>query len=176
MTGLAIRDATLDDLPAMLGIYNEIVIGSTAIFSDRPRTEPEQVEWYSDRCAQGRPVLVACDEAGIAGFASYGPFRAWPGYRMTVENSIYLAAHARGRGHGTQLLSALVQRAIDQGLHAMIAGIDGDNEASMRLHAKLGFVRVAHLKEVGRKFDRWLDLVFYQRLLAAEGTQPPPHS
>jgi phosphinothricin acetyltransferase len=172
MTGLVIRDATPADLTAMLTIYNDIVVHSTAIFSDRPRTEQEQVDWYADRCAQGRPVLVACDEAGIAGFASYGAFRAWPGYRMTVENSIYFAPHARGRGHGTRLLAALVERAVGQGLHTLIAGIDGDNLPSMRLHEKLGFVRVAHMKEVGRKFERWLDLIFYQRLLAAEVERP----
>jgi phosphinothricin acetyltransferase len=112
-------------------------------------------------------VLVACQGREIIGYASYGPFRTWPGYRHTVENSIYLAASARGQGFGTQLLRALLQRADAQRLHAVIAGIDGDNVGSMRLHEKLGFVKVAQLKEVGRKFDRWLDLVFYQRLLSS---------
>jgi len=163
-----IRDATAADVATMQAIYNEVVAHSTAIFSDVPRTLEEQARWYDDRRSQGWPVLAVCDGTGLVGFASYGPFRSWPGYRQTVENSIYLASEARGRGYGTQLLGALLQRAVGQQLHAIIAGIDGDNLGSMRLHEKLGFQRVAHLKEVGRKFDRWLDLTFYERLLTPQ--------
>jgi phosphinothricin acetyltransferase len=166
MTQLDIRDADLNDLDGMLTIYNDVLATSTAIFSDIKRTTDEQQRWFDDRCAQGWPVLVACRGGALAGYASYGPFRSWPGYRHTVENSIYLTPSARGQGIGTQLLGALLQRAQSQRLHAVIAGIDGDNVGSMRLHEKLGFMKVAQFKEVGRKFDRWLDLVFYQRLLS----------
>lgn len=162
---IEIRDATAADCPHMLAIYNEIVSTSTAIFSDTPRTEEQQHYWLEDRTSHQLPVLVACDEAGLLGFASYGPFRAWPGYRHTVENSIYVAEQARKRGIGTLLLRALIDRAVAAGLHTMIAGIDGENLGSMRLHEKLGFTRAAHLKQVGRKFERWLDLMFYQRML-----------
>lgn len=162
---LEIRDALPTDCPSMLVIYNEVVRTSTAIFSDQPRSEEQQHYWFEDRTTQGLPVLVASDERGIVGFASYGPFRAWPGYRHTVENSIYFAPQARQRGYGIQLLSALVERAIEADLHTMVAGIDGENPGSMRLHEKAGFTRVAHLRQVGRKFDRWLDLTLYQRLL-----------
>jgi phosphinothricin acetyltransferase len=110
-------------------------------------------------------VIAACSDGVLIGYATYGAFRSWPGYRHTVENSIYLHENARGQGFGVRLLSALVERATAQGLHAMIAGIDGDNVVSMRLHEKLGFTKVGHLRQVGRKFDRWLDLVFYERLL-----------
>jgi len=161
-----IRDATEADLPAMLAIYNEVLASSTSIFSDIPRTHVDQQQWFRDRVAQERPVLVATLANEVIGYASYGPFRTWPGYRHTVENSIYLAAAARGQGIGTHLLRALLERAHAQRLHAVIAGIDGENLVSMRLHEKLGFTKVAQLKEVGRKFDRWLDLVFYQRLLS----------
>lgn len=163
---LDIRDAIEADVPAMLMIYNEVLASSTSIFSDIPRSEAEQRQWFRDRTAQGRPVLIAARGEELIGFASYGPFRTWPGYRHTVENSIYLAPAARGQGIGTQLLNALLERAREQQVHAIIAGIDGDNDVSMRLHEKLGFIKVAQLKEVGRKFDRWLDLVFYQRLLS----------
>jgi phosphinothricin acetyltransferase len=163
---LEIRDATAADCSSMLAIYNEIVSTSTAIFSDAPRTEEQQHYWLEDRMSHDLPVLVACDENGVLGFASYGPFRAWPGYRHTVENSVYIATHARKRGIGTLLLRALVDRAVTAQLHTIIAGIDGENLGSMRLHEKLGFTRVAHLKQVGRKFDRWLDLTFYQRVLS----------
>jgi L-amino acid N-acyltransferase len=167
MTRLDIRDADSNDLDAMLTIYNDVLATSTSIFSDIKRTPDEQVRWFDDRRAQGWPVLVACREGALLGYASYGSFRTWPGYRHTVENSIYLTSSARGQGLGTLLLGTLLQRAQAQRLHAVIAGIDGDNIGSMRLHEKLGFTKVAQLKEVGRKFDRWLDLVFYQRLLGS---------
>ena len=160
-----IRDATAADCGDMLTIYNEIVSTSTAIFSDTPRSPEQQEYWFEDRTANDLPVLVAVEASQIVGFGSYGQFRTWPGYRNTVENSIYLAPTARKRGYGTALLSALIERATQAKLHTMIAGIDGENLGSMRLHEKLGFTRAAHLKEVGRKFDRWLDLMFYQRML-----------
>lgn len=165
MQPIAIRDADVRDLDAMLAIYNDVLATSTSIFSDVKRTPAEQSAWFDERRKQDRPVLVACREGEVVGYASYGPFRTWPGYRHTVENSIYLTPNARGHGIGTTLLAALLRRAQQQRLHAVIAGIDGDNLGSMRLHEKLGFTKVAQLKEVGRKFDRWLDLVFYQRLL-----------
>ncbi|HET8935708.1 MAG TPA: GNAT family N-acetyltransferase [Polyangiales bacterium] len=160
-----IRDATAADCGDMLTIYNEIVSTSTAIFSETPRSPEQQEYWFEDRTANDLPVLVAIEAGHIVGFGSYGQFRAWPGYRNTVENSIYLAPAARKRGYGTALLSALIERAARAKLHTMIAGIDGENLGSMRLHEKLGFTRAAHLKQVGRKFDRWLDLMFYQRML-----------
>lgn len=160
-----IRDATAADCGDMLTIYNEIVSTSTAIFSDTPRSPEQQEYWFEDRTANDLPVLVACEDGRIVGFASYGQFRTWPGYRNTVESSVYLAPAARKRGFGTALVSALIERAAAAKLHTMIAGIDGENLGSMRLHEKLGFARAAHLKQVGRKFDRWLDLMFYQRML-----------
>jgi L-amino acid N-acyltransferase len=171
MSVFAIRDADTSDLEAMRAIYNEVLVNSTAIFSDVLRTAEEQVRWYSDRRAQGWPVLVACVDGELVGYASYGPFRSWPGYRHTVENSIYLTPHARGRGFGKRLLAALLERAQSQGLHAVIAGIDGENESSMRLHEKLGFKKVGHLEHVGRKFERWLDLVFFERVFDATAQQ-----
>lgn len=162
-----IRDAEPADLEAMRAIYNEVLASSTAIFSNIVRTSEAQARWFEERSTQGWPVIVGCCDGAVIGYATYGPFRSWPGYRHTVENSIYLASHARGRGLGAVLLNALLERARAQGLHAMIAGIDGDNAASMRLHEKLGFTKVGELRQVGRKFDRWLDLVFYERLLEA---------
>jgi L-amino acid N-acyltransferase len=160
-----IRDADADDLDVMRAIYNEVLLTSTSIFSDTERSEAEQARWFADRRAQGWPVLVACIDGQVIGYASYGPFRSWPGYRHTVENSVYVLAQSRGRGVGKQLLAALLERARSQALHAVIAGIDGDNAVSMRLHEQLGFKKVGHLHQVGRKFDRWLDLVLYECVL-----------
>jgi len=165
MSELDIRDGQPHDVEALRAIYNEVVANSTAIFSDVPRSSAEHMQWFNDRRAQGWPVIVACRDGEVIGNASYGPFRARPGNRLTEENSIYLTPHARGRGFGVQLLNALIDRARSQGLHAVIAGIDGDNTPSMRLHEKAGFTKVGHLKQVASKFGRWLDLVFYERLL-----------
>ena len=143
MSDLEIRDAREDDLESMRDIYNDVLATSTSIFSDVKRTPEEQSKWFDDRRSQGWPVLVACRNGILLGYASYGPFRTWPGYRHTVENSIYLRPNARGQGIGTVLLEALLQRAQAQRLHAVIAGIDGDNVGSIRLHEKLGFTKVA---------------------------------
>src|SRR5689334_24450768 len=116
-----IRDATAADCGDMLAVYNEIVSTSTAIFSDTPRSPEQQEYWFEDRTANDLPVLVACEADRIVGFASYGQFRTWPGYRNTVENSVYLAPAARKRGYGTALLSALIERATAAQLHTMIA-------------------------------------------------------
>ncbi|WP_035690610.1 GNAT family N-acetyltransferase [Azospirillum halopraeferens] len=161
-----LRDAGPGDLAAMLAIYNDAVVNTTAVYDDLPRSEDAQVRWFDMKREQDMPVLVATDPAGtVLGYASFGPFRPWPGFRHTVENSLYVAPAARGRGVGRRLLAATVERARDRGLHAMVAGIDADNAVSLHLHRSLGFVEVARMPEVGRKFDRWLDLVFLQRML-----------
>jgi L-amino acid N-acyltransferase len=110
-------------------------------------------------------VLVAETAGDIVGWSSFGPFRPWAGYRYSVEHSIYVAAHWRGQGIGRLLLGPLIDEARALGLHTMIAGIDADNEASLRLHTAFGFEKVAHFRQVGHKFGRWLDLVCMQLLL-----------
>jgi L-amino acid N-acyltransferase YncA len=160
-----IRDAKDEDLPGLVAIYNEVVATSTAIYSSVPVTVEERRSWWQARSAAGYPVLVACDAAGVAGFATFGDFRAWPGYRFTVEHSVHVRADGRGRGLGTLLVQALFPRAATLGKHMMIAGVDAANGASIRFHERLGFQKSGHLREVGYKFDRWLDLVFLQRRL-----------
>ncbi len=163
-----IRPATEADLPAMLEIYNDIILHTAAVWHYDPHTPEMRQEWFRQRQEQGFPVLVAEEQGRVLGFSTYGPFRPWPGYHKTVENSVYVAAAARGRGLGRALLEPLIRIARDQQLHAMVAGIDGENEASIALHRSLGFVEVARFKEVGWKFGRWLDLVFMERLLEEE--------
>jgi L-amino acid N-acyltransferase len=163
----AIRDALEEDLPGLAQIYNEVIATSTAIYSSTPVTLEDRREWWRLRTAAGYPVLVARDAQGVAGFATFGDFRAWPGYRFTVEHSVHVRADGRGRGVGTLLMQALLPRAVALGKHVMIAGVDAANAASIRFHERLGFERCAHLREVGYKFDRWLDLVFLQRMIQA---------
>ena len=160
-----IRDARVDDAPGILAIYNDVIATSTAVYREEPATLDDRRQWFDARGAQGFPILVATENSGIVGFASYGDFRPWPGYRFTVEHTVHIRADQRGRGVGTLLLRALIERAAAQGKHVMIGGVDADNEASLRFHERLGFVRAARLQQVGFKFGRWLDLVFVQRIL-----------
>jgi L-amino acid N-acyltransferase len=158
-----IAEAIETDLPGLVAIYNDVIATSTAIYSYLPVTLEERRQWWQARSAQGLPLLIARDASGVLGFSTFGDFRAWPGYRFTVEISVHIRADARGRSIGTQLVQALVPRAAALGKHVMIAGVDAANTASIRFHERLGFERAAVLREVGYKFDRWLDLVFLQR-------------
>jgi phosphinothricin acetyltransferase len=166
---MEIRDAGVDDLPGLLAIYNEVIATSTAIYTEQPATLDDRVTWWTARIAQGYPVLVATDGTGVIGFASFGDFRAWPGYRFTVEHSVHVRADRRGGGVGTALMRVLLAKATALGKHVMIAGVDADNQASLQFHERLGFRRVAHFSQVGFKFERWLDLVFLQRFLEGSG-------
>lgn len=158
-----IRDAQEADLPGLVAIYNDVIATSTAVYSDVPVTLQDRRQWWQSRIASGYPVLVASEPSGVQGFATFGDFRAWPGYRYTVEHTVHVRADCRGRGVGGALLQALFPRAAVLGKHMMIAGVDAANTASIRFHERHGFERSGNLREVGRKFDRWLDLVFLQR-------------
>jgi len=160
-----IRPATEADLPAILAIYNDAVVNTAAIWNDDIVDLDNRVAWFRTRTGQGFPVLVAVEGDRVLGYASYGDFRAFQGYRFTVENSIYVAGDARGKGAGSALLAALVDAARAQGKHMMVAGIEAGNDVSLRLHAKQGFVETARMPELGFKFGRYLDLVFLQKTL-----------
>jgi len=157
-----IRDAAEDDFPEITAIYNQVVATSTAIYRDDPTTIEERLDWWSARVRRNYPTLVACEGDAVIGFASFGDFRAWPGYRYTVEHSVHVHSAWRGRGAGTELVRAIIPRAASLGKHVMIGGIDAENAGSLRFHQRLGFEPVAHLKEVGFKFGRFLDLLFVQ--------------
>jgi len=150
------------DLPAMLAIYNDAVLTTTAIWNDSLVDLDNRRQWLEGRRRQRYPVLVATLGDAIVGYASFGDFRAFDGYRFTVENSVYVAEKARRQGAASALLAALIEEARALGKHVMVAGIAGDNDISIRLHAKYGFVETARMLEVGFKFGRWLDLVFMQ--------------
>lgn len=160
---LTIADATEADLPGLVEIYNEVIATSTAVYSSEPVTLEDRRSWWRTRVGQGYPVLVARDPGGVCGFSTFGDFRAWPGYRFTVEHTVHVRADGRSRGTGTLLVQALLPRATALGKHVMIAGVDAANEASIRFHERLGFTQSGRLREVGYKFGRWLDLVFLQR-------------
>jgi phosphinothricin acetyltransferase len=162
---MQIRPAREADLPAILAIYNDAVVNTTAIWNDDLVDLDNRKTWFEARSRQGFPVLVAEAEGAVLGYASYGDFRPFQGYRFTVENSIYVAAAARGQGAGKALLAALIEHATAAGKHVMVAGITADNAVSIRLHERQGFTETARMPELGFKFGRWLDLVFLQRRL-----------
>jgi len=169
---MQIRDAVQSDFEQITAIYNEVLANSTAIYNDRPATVEERISWWRSRVTQGYPVLVAASDSQavsgpqIAGFATFGDFRSWPGYRFTVEGTVHIRAGERGHGVGTALLNAIVARARTQGKHIMIAGVDSENAASLRFLERFGFARAGCLREVGYKFNRYLDLVFMQYWIA----------
>lgn len=166
-----IRPAGAADVPALLDIYNEVVAHSTAVFAHTPSTLAERTAWYQGRVAAGFPVLVAqAAQGGLAGFATFGEFRASPGYRYCVEHTVHVHVDWRGQGVGKRLVQALFPLAAELGKHTMIGAVDAANEASLQMHARLGFERVALLREAGRKFERWLDLVLVQRFIDAPGS------
>jgi phosphinothricin acetyltransferase len=164
---LEIRDAVEADFDAITAIYNEVVTTSTAIYNDCPTTCDERLAWWRSRREQGYPVLVAAEGTSIIGFATFGDFRPWPGYRFTVEGTIHIRSSSRGQGVGTGLLKILLHRAKALGKHSMIAGVDSENKASLRFLERFGFERVAYLREVGFKFGRFLDLIFLQYWMSA---------
>lgn len=161
---VSIEDAVAADVPAIAAILNQAIRDTTAAWHETPRSESEIEAWLAARQAS-YPVLAARDASQLLGYASYGPFRPYSGYRLTAELSIYVRADKRGQGIGKALMAALIARARAQGLHALLGGVDADNETSIALHKAFGFSETARMPQVGRKFDRWLTLVFLQKLL-----------
>jgi phosphinothricin acetyltransferase len=167
-----IRDAEAKDIDGIVAIYNDAVANTTAIWNEVTVDVANQAAWLADRQRLGYPVLVAVDDMGaVLGYASFGAWRAWDGYRHTVEHSVYVRTDQRGGGIGQSLMIELIDRARILGKHVMVAGIEAGNDASIRLHHKLGFETVGHLKEVGTKFGAWLDLAFLQ--LTLDGRTDP---
>jgi L-amino acid N-acyltransferase YncA len=160
-----IRDCSEGDLAGLREIYNEAVRSTVAIWNDTVVDIENRRAWLRERVSKGYPVLTAVEGGRVLGYATYGEWRAWSGYRHTVEHSVYVHRDARRSGIATALMSALIQRARAQGKHVMVGGIEASNVASLALHARLGFQQAAYMPEVGTKFGRWLDLVFVQLIL-----------
>jgi L-amino acid N-acyltransferase len=160
-----IREAVENDLPQILEIYNEVIKNTTAVYDYEPHTLEMRKQWFAAKKEQGFPVFVAEENEKILGLSSIGTFRAWAAYKYSAENSVYVAAEARGKGIGKLLLPPLIEAAKKMNMHTIIASVDASNEASLRLHKSFGFEEVAHFNEVGWKFGRWLDLKFLQLMV-----------
>lgn len=151
---------------AILAILNDAIATSTALYDYQPRPRESMVGWFAAKRAGQFPVIGTVDDGGnLLGFATYGTFRAWPAYKYSVEHSIYVHRDHRGRGLGQALLQRLIAAATAQQYHLLIGGIDANNQGSIALHERLGFVHAGTIREAGFKFGRWLDLAFYQLTL-----------
>jgi phosphinothricin acetyltransferase len=161
---MSVRAATYQDLPQLLEIYNDVILNTTSVYSYQPHTLAMREQWFKERMENNYPIFVYDLDGSIAGFSSYGAFRVWPAYKYTVESSVYVHRDHRGKGISKHLLQPLIDDAISKEYHAMIAAIDSSNSVSISLHQQFGFTEVAHFKQVGYKFGRWLDLKFFERL------------
>jgi phosphinothricin acetyltransferase len=169
-----IRAATADDMAAVQAIYRHHVLHGLGTFETEPPDLNEMKRRHAQIAADGFPYLVAEDGTRVLGYAYANHFRARAAYRNTVEDSIYVAADAAGRGVGKALLSALIDDCTEAGLRQMLAVIgDSDNAGSIGVHRACGFEHTGVMKAVGHKFDRWVDVVIMQRALGAGASTPP---
>lgn len=157
-----IRCAKKEDLNAILAIYNDAIINTTAVYTYEQQTIDERIAWFETKQRNHEPIFVFEENGSVLGFATFGSFRPWPAYQYTIEHSIYVDASARGKGIASQLLQHLIVEAKAKGYRTLVAGIDASNEASIKLHQKFNFKHAGTLTNVGYKFDYWLDLAFYE--------------
>lgn len=157
-----IRPMEERDLPEVLDIYNDMILTNTAVYINEPQSFQEKKQWFAKRKMAGDPLLVFEEDGEVAGFATYSQFRPYPGYRHTMEHSVYVHKAHYQKGIATKLMRELIEIAEAQGVKTLVAGIDGNNKGSVKAHEKLGFEYAGTIKNAGAKFDQWLDLVFYQ--------------
>lgn len=160
-----LRLAQAEDVPDILGIVNHNIVHSDALWHITEQTLQQRYAWLKHQQENGFPVYVVTSGDTLLGYGSYGPFRPYEGYAQTVEHSIYVKPGMSRLGIGQMLLTALITHATEAGLHMMIGAITDTNIASIRLHEKFGFTALPAIPEIGRKFDRWLNLVFMYRIL-----------
>ncbi|HEY4306090.1 MAG TPA: GNAT family N-acetyltransferase [Gemmatimonadaceae bacterium] len=168
---IGIREATDADLISIVDILNREIRESPFIWRDEPVTVEARREWLAQHRAAGQPVLVACDDSGIVvGWASLSTFRASSGYRFSCEVSVYVARDQHRRGIARRLLESLHDAGRRMDLHALIAAIDAEHTASIRLFEGFGYVAMTPAAELGFKFGQWRREVFMVRQL---GDAPP---
>ena len=171
---VTVRHATRADVPAITRIYAHSVEHGTASFELTAPDEAEMTRRFNELTAHGFPYLVAVVDGAVVGYAYAGPYRSRPAYRFTVENSVYVAHDSHRRGIGKALLQALIEACTEKGFRLMVAVIGDSNQAaSIRLHEAAGFEHAGIFKNIGYKFDRWLDSVLMQRALGPGASKPP---
>jgi L-amino acid N-acyltransferase YncA len=172
--GVVVRDALPADLPIIQSIYAHHVLHGLASFEEAPPDVAEMERRYRELLARRLPYVVVESDGRVAGYAYAGPYRTRPAYRYTVEDSVYVAPDAIGRGLGRAALAEVIRRTADLGFRQMIAIIgDSGNRPSIALHEKLGFRHAGTLQAVGFKFGRWVDSVLMQLSLGAGDSRLP---
>lgn len=164
---MKIRQATLQDISAITEIYNYAVEKTTAIWNETTVDLVNRQQWLLEKQQQGYPVLLVCENQKVLGYATFGNWRNFDGFKFTVEHSVYVHPDHQKKGVGLVLLDALIEQAKQLDKKVMVAAIEAQNIGSIRLHQKLGFKEVGTFKNVGFKFDRWLDLTFFELQLSA---------
>lgn len=164
-TDVIVRKAVETDLSAIRQIYNHYVANSTATFDTDQQTEEQRSQWWEDHVANGLPVLVTELEGAVVGWASWSFYHTRCAYRQTVEPSLYIAKEHLGGRLGRKLMEALMNTAEERGYHSAVVLVCSENTASIRLLGEFNFQLVGTLKEVGRKFERWLDVTIVQKIL-----------
>lgn len=162
---IKIRPATPSDLHTILVIYNHAIKHTTAVYSYNPYTPGMMLDWFNEKQENNFPVYVSTEGDIVTGFVTYGTFRMRPAYQFTMEHSIYVHYNHRRKGIAKALMPSIIAIAKQNKVHTLIGGIDAENEISISFHEQFGFKKVAHIKEAGFKFERWLDLVFMQLIL-----------
>jgi phosphinothricin acetyltransferase len=157
-----IREATEKDLIDILTIYNDAILNTTAIYTYKTHTIENRIQWYEKKKQDGQPLLVVEKDGKVVAFATYGPFRPYPAFKYTIEHSIYVHKDYRNLGFGKLLLKELINIADKEEYATMVACIDSLNENSIKIHEKFGFKYSGTVTKAGFKFNKWLDLVFYQ--------------
>lgn len=157
-----IRPATTADMPQILAIFNENILHSTAVYLYEEQTLENRLAWFEGKQREGQPLFVYVEGDTVCGYATYGSFRAYAAYQFTVEHSVYVHNDHHKKGIATKLMHVLIDHARAARKKTMVAGIDATNEASIYMHEKLGFTHSGTIKNAGYKFERWLDLAFYQ--------------
>lgn len=160
-----IRPAELSDIAAVLGVWNPVIRDTTVTFSSEEKTEAGLWETIGARRAGGQEFLVAEEGGEILGFVTWGQFRGGDGYIHAMEHTIILAPGARGRGIGRALIGAAEATARAAGAHILVAGISAENGPALAFHRAVGFEEAGRVREAGRKFGRWIDLVLMQKRL-----------
>lgn len=166
-----IREAREDDLMDILEIYNEAILNTTSVYDYKAHSIYDRKQWYEKKKQDVYPVLVFEENNKVIGFGTFGPFRAWPAYKYTIEHSVYVHSRHRNKGIGTALVKEIVRIANEREFATLVAGIDESNEKSIKMHQKLGFKYSGTISKAGFKFGKWLNLAFYQ--LELKGPKSP---